>query len=387
MQYCQRCVMPANHPYVHVESDGICSACKAYDRRSQVDWVARERDFRKVVDWAKARSEGYDCLIPVSGGKDSFWQVATCLEYGLNPLTITWRDPARLPIGQENLDALIGMGVDHIDFSINPEVERRFLLKSFERYGVPGIPKHMALYNLPLRTAVQYRIPLLVWGENPAIEYGVIENGGQGFAVDREWLHQNHGVTQGTTAEAWIDEDLARKQLTPYFPPSAEAVERVGINAIYLGYYFCWEPEANYALARRHGFRAPNNGPGYHAYDDVDSEFISIHHFLKWYKFGYTRLFDNLSIDIRAGRITREQAVDIIRERAPETPHADIRAFCEYLGISQAYFWSVTEGLRNHDLWVVRDGEWRIPGFIVPDWEGWASAGEPSTPADGPIPG
>ena len=371
MHYCQHCVTPANHPYVTVGDDGICSACKAYERRAEIDWPAREREFRDVVERAKARGEAYDCLIPVSGGKDSFWQVVTCREYGLNPLAVTWRDPGRLPIGQENLEALVNIGVDHLDFTINPEVERRFVRKSFEIYGVPGLPKHMALYNLPLRVATQYRIPLLVWGENPAIEYGVIDNGGKGFEVDQDWLNQNHGVTQGTTAEDWISDDLTRKQLAPYIAPPREEVAARQISAVYLGYYFPWDPERNYEIARSHGFRAPDKGPGYHVYDDVDSEFISIHHFLKWYKFGYTRLFDNLSIDIRAGRIARADAIEVIRERAPETPHEDIAAFCRYIGITIPEFWALAEKQRNTDIWTKRDGCWFVDNFIIPDWSGW----------------
>ncbi|NIN33849.1 MAG: N-acetyl sugar amidotransferase [Gammaproteobacteria bacterium] len=371
MEYCSRCVMPSSHPYVRLDSSGLCSACLTYQNRANIDWADRKRRFEELVADAKQNSSGYDCLIPVSGGKDSFWQVITCLDYGLNPLTVTWRDPARLEIGQENLNNLVQLGVDHIDFWINPEVERRFLLKSLETYGVPGIPKHMALYNIPFKMALKFNIPLLVWAENPEYEYGILQDEGSGFDVDYDWLMEKHGVTQGTTAEDWISDDLTRKELTPYFGPTPEDMEGKSIRAVYLGYYFPWDPVHSYEIARERGFRAPESGPGYYVFDDVDSEFISIHHYIKWYKFGYTRLFDNLSIDIRAGRITRDEAVQIIHERAPETPHEDIQSFCKYLGITVERFYEITERLRNLDVWRRKNGKWEIDGFIISDWEGW----------------
>ena len=124
-------------------------------------------------------------------------------------------------------------------------------------------------------------------------------------------------------------------------------------------------------MASEFGFRAPESGPGWHVFDDVDSEFISIHHFLKWHKFGITRLFDNLSIDIRAGRLGREEAIKIIAQRAPERPDADIAAYCDYLGIKIEQFDQACEKFRNTDIWTKRDGRWVIQDFIVDDWDGW----------------
>lgn len=371
MKYCSRCITPASHPRIKLEPGGECSACRAWDERSLVDWDERKRRFEEIVGQSGARKSGYDCLIPVSGGKDSFWQVITCLEYGLTPLTVTWRDPARLPIGTRNLESLVRLGVDHIDHWVNPEVEQRFMRLSFERYGIPGIPKHMGLYNIPLKFATKFHIPLIVWGENDAIEYGnLTDDTGDGVDVDYAWL-QKHGVTAGTTAEDWVGEDFTHKELTAYFSPSKEEMDANPVRGVFLGYFFPWDPVKSYELSTKYGFVAPESGPGYYEFDDVDSEFISIHHYLKWHKFGCTRLFDNLSFEIRAGRVSRETAIEIVGQRAPETPHSDIRAYCEYLGISEAEFVRVTEKFRNHDLWKQKDGYWVIEDFLVEDFDGW----------------
>ena len=116
--------------------------------------------FAEVVGKAKAQSRGYDCLIPVSGGKDSTWQVIKCLEYGLNPLCVTWKTPARTQLGQQNLDNLVGLGVDHIDYQINPKVERKFMLEAFKRFGSTAVPMHMAIFSIPAQIAARFRIPL-----------------------------------------------------------------------------------------------------------------------------------------------------------------------------------------------------------------------------------
>src|SRR5206468_2553943 len=130
---------------------GVCSACRAHRRRTaQIDWDRRATAFGELVDRACAAERPYDCVIPVSGGKDSTWQTAVCLEHGLHPLAVTWRTPARTELGQANLDNLISLGVDHIDYSIDPGVERRFSLEAFRRLGSPAVPMHMAIFAIPL---------------------------------------------------------------------------------------------------------------------------------------------------------------------------------------------------------------------------------------------
>jgi len=187
MKYCRRCILPDTRPNLRLDAEGVCNACRTHAARPQVDWAARRADFGRVVESARKKSTGYDCVIPVSGGKDSTWQVVTCLEGGLKPLAVTWRTPGRTAIGQANLENLVKLGVDHIDYSISPRVEARFMLKTFERFGSTAIPMHLALFNIPLTIAVRFRIPLVVWGENSAFEYGGTYDERTGFRLDAAW--------------------------------------------------------------------------------------------------------------------------------------------------------------------------------------------------------
>ena len=369
MKYCRQCVLPDTRPNLVLDADGVCSACRFHADKRTIDWSARERAFGEVARHARSRSHGYDCLIPVSGGKDSTWQVVKCLEHRLNPLAVTWKTPARTEIGARNLANLVVLGVDHIDYQVNPKVEAKFMLEALVRFGSTAIPMHMALFAIPLKIASRFDIPLVVWGENSAFEYGGAGEECTGFKLDAGWLRK-YGNTQGTSAEDWVSAALSRKDLTAYFGPSADELERKGILAVFLGYYFGWDPEKSLAVARAHGFRARDEGPrvGYWNYADIDDDFISIHHWLKWYKFGFTRLFDNLSVEIRNGRITREEAVSIIRDQGDRTPHEDIEKFCRFAGIATGRFFEIAETFRNRDIWFQDRGIWKIRDFLVPDW-------------------
>ncbi len=370
MKWCRSCVLPDTRPNLHIGLDGICNACKTHRTKIDIDWPARETMFRKVVDHARRTSQGYDCLIPVSGGKDSTWQIVRCLELGLTPLAVTWKTPVRTVIGQRNLDNLVSLGVDHIDYRINPKVEARFMLSAMERYGSTAIPMHMALFNIPLSVAIQFGIPLVIWGENSAFEYGSQDETLTGFKLDAAWL-KKYGVTHGTEAKDWLDKGFTRKELSAYFGPTPEQLESSALRAVFLGYYFPWDPETSLKAATEHGFVYDADGArtGYYDYADIDDDFISIHHWLKWYKFGFTRLFDNLSIEIRNDRMTRLQALEIIRQRRDQIPNADIEKFCAFSGISIPRFFEICEKFRNLAIWRQDSGVWKIRDFLIDDWE------------------
>jgi len=369
MKYCSSCVLPDSRPNLVLGANGICNACETHATKRVIDWQAREQAFRHVVDHAKARSRGYDCVIPVSGGKDSTWQVVKCLEYGFNPLAVTWKAPSRTEIGARNLDNLVSLGVDHIDYQVSPKVERKFMYQALDRFGSTAIPMHLAIFNIPTKIAVRFGIPLVIWGENSAFEYGGTEEERTGFKLDTTWLRR-HGVTHGTTARDWISASLSERELTPYFGPDEDEIADADLMAVFLGYYFEWDPDTTRSVAAAHGFEARKEGArtGLYDYADIDDDFISIHHWLKWYKFGMTRTFDNLALEIRNGRMTRDEALAVIRQRGDETPYGDIDKLCRFLGITTDSFFEVCEKFRNHAIWYRDGGTWKIRDFLIPDW-------------------
>ena len=370
LKYCKKCLIPNSRPGVFIDKDGVSNVWKDSLENRTIDWQLREKAFKQLIKNARNKSNGYDCLVPVSGGKDSTWQIIKCLEYGLNVLAVTWKSPSRTRIGQKNLDNLISLGVDHIDYQINPVVEKKFVYKSFKKFGTNALPMHMALFSIPLNIATKFKIPLVVWGENSAAEYGSEDNSYKGSIMNSNWI-KKFGVTHGTTAKDWISQDLSVSNLTPYFSASDEDLLSSNTRAIFLGHYFQWVPEISLKSALKNGFVVDENGPrtGYYNYADIDDDFISIHHFMKWYKFGFTRLFDNLSIEIKKGRLSTDEAKKIILDKGIQEPKDDIIKFSNYLDISLDEFYSIAEKFRNPDVWSFRNNKWMIENFPIENWK------------------
>lgn len=369
MNWCVKCVLPDTRPNLRLNEEGVCNACLNYRRRQEIDWDARLRELDELVDKARKRRAEYDCIIPVSGGKDSTWQTIKCLELGLRPLAVTWRPPGRTEIGQRNLENLINLGVDHIDFSIDPNIERAFARETFIRAGSPAIPMHLALFAIPLKLACAYRIPLVIWGENSAMEYGDSEASHTGAEMNEAWL-RHYGVAHGTSPEDWVTDELPLAKLAAYRKPTAQELAQSEVTPVFLGHFLEWDPVETAQAATSKGFSYEQGGARTGIYDfaDIDDAFIAIHHWMKWYKFGFTRVMDNLSIEIRAGRTSRLSACETIGLVKSADSSTDVNEFCEYVEISNSDFVAYAEKHRDTQIWHRgADGSWVIPDFIVPD--------------------
>jgi N-acetyl sugar amidotransferase len=369
VRFCSRCVLPNTRPCLTILDSGICSACAEHERRASIDWDGRAAAFTGLCRDVRTQGSGYDCVIPVSGGKDSTWQVVTALEHGLRPLAATWKSPGRTPIGARNLANLVSLGVDHVDYQINPHVERTFMRDAFRRFGSTAIPMHLALFAIPMTLAVRFRIPLVLWGEDPGVEYcGELDHDDR-TGLGGSWIAKQ-GVSHGTTAADWVGDVLSEKELAGYFGPTDAELDEARVTAIFLGHFFRWDPARSFEVARQHGFEANTARPRTGIYDfaDIDDDFISIHHYVKWLKFGLTRSFDNLSLEIRNGRLSRSEAIEVLRGLGDERPNEDIDRFCEFAEIGRAEFDQIAETYRNREIWTQRDGTWLIEGFLVPDW-------------------
>ena len=374
MRYCKRCILPDTRPGIFLDNEGVCSGCRGHDDKEiTINWARRAAAFKEIVAEAKTHSTGYDCIVPVSGGKDSWYQVITCQQYGLKVLGVTWRTPGRTGIGQRNLDNMISrLSLDHIDFTIDPDVERRFMIAAYERKGATAIPMHMALFAIPIRFAVQMRIPLVIWGENPQLEFGGEQVERLATELDLHWIAK-HGVTNQTAREDWIGvKDLTNEDLAAYRLPLESDFRSFAPKSIFLGSFFKWNSFENTRVSAKHGFEsnAANLKTGVWHFADIDCHFIALHHFLKWYKFGFLRSFDNLSVQIRYGLTTREDAIRELREKGFQVPNDDITRFCEFADKPESWFWETAESFRNNsEVWRRHGDTWTIPGFLIDDWD------------------
>ena len=384
--YCTRCVMPNSRPNLHFNEHGVCSACVLAEQKKKViDWKAREKEFAALFDKFRAKNPGkWDCIIPVSGGKDSTYQVHIVKNvYKMNPLAVTFRTDARTKLGEHNIQSLREMGVDHIDVTPNPIGFNKLRKKTFEQEGDCSLPDHLAIYAVAPLMAVKFNIPLVIWGENPDMEYGAHPDLQHISQLNRDWLKHAH-ILKGKSAEEWADKDLPISELLTLIYPSEEELDAIGYTPIFLGYYLPWDADQNNRIAKQYGFRSRKAGPimGLYDYADIDCEHIVIHHYFKWLKFGFNRITDNACNEIRKGRMTREEAIKLVREKdGVKPPKEYIANFCRRIGITEKHFWEVAERFRNKSIWKqTPQGEWYIDGWIggdkVPDRFGFEPLSE-----------
>jgi len=367
LKYCKICILPNTRPNLIFDKSGVCDGCKKIQKKT--NWNLRLKEFKKLVKKIKKKKRIYDCLIPVSGGKDSTWQVIVAKKYGLKPLCVTWKSPARNSLGQNNLNNLINLGVDHIDFSLNSAKEKKFVLKTFTEFGNPLIPMHLALHAIPTIIAIEKKIPLILWGENSAYEYGGAKKY-KGALMNNKW-RKKFGVNEGKDIKYWISKNLSEKDLMNYKIPSFSNLKKNNINEVFLGYFFKWSPKKIFEIAKKNGFKsAKKPKTGIYNFADIDDSFlITIHHYLKWYKFGFTREWDNLSIEIREKNITRKRGIKTIEKIGFREPKKEIDLFCKYLGITKSNFDRITEKHRNKNIWYKSNNKWRIRNFIIDSWK------------------
>lgn len=363
LKWCNKCVLSDGRPNIIIHEDGICNACKNHEKKNKINWTLGKKKLKIIFNKLKKKKSNYDCIIPVSGGKDSTWQTLVCLENKLKPLAITYKSPGRNSIGEANLKNLISLGVDHIDFTLNPKIEKYFILKSLKNKGSPAIPMHFLIYNLPKTFAKIYNIPLIVWGENPAKEYGFLNK--KDLLLKEKYWWKKHGAVSGTELNFWKDNILNDKNLI-----SIKSNENDKVRSIFLSDFINWDPVKIKKYSEKKGFKYLNKAKtGIYNFADIDCDFISIHHYLKWYKFGLTRVFDNLSLEIRNSRISKKKALVILRKSLMRLrPNKDIIKFCEYIGISVKQFNRICEKFRNRKIWKKDKNIWKIDNFIFDDF-------------------
>ncbi len=328
--YCKNCVMPSTKPDLKINEEGICNACESFHDRSDINWEDRRKELETVLEkYRNKKGENWDCVIPVSGGKDSTFQVVKLLELGMNPLCVTATTCALTEVGKENIENIKKLGVDYVEMSPNPIIRAKLNRIGLEEVGDISWPEHVGIFTIPVRAAVQYNIPLIIWGENSQNEYGGPAAAAENNILDRRWLEEFGGLL-GLRVDDLIGQDgITRKDLIPYFYPEDEELKAIGVTGLFLGHYIPWDGLSNALVASAFGFTVSKNitlGSMVN-YENLDNYQTAIHEYFKYLKFGFGRASDHASLHIRRKRITRETGMEIVRRLDGKFPW-------EYLGQS-----------------------------------------------------
>lgn len=323
IRFCNRCLYPETKPDLWLDERGVCSACISFEKRGSIDWDSRRKQFVDLTDRYRAKGGGnYDCIVPVSGGKDSTYQVVRLLQHGLTPLCITATTDSLSDVGRRNLQNIAKLGVDHIEVTMNPVVRRRLNRLALTEIGDISWPEHVAIFTVPIRIAVQLRIPLLVWGENSQNEYGGPAAAQDKNVLDRRWLEEFGGLLGLRVTDVVGLDGIEQKHLIQYFYPSDEELRAAGITGLFLGHYFPWDGYQNVLIAQAHGFEvSPTVVEGSLAnYENLDNYQTGIHDYFKYVKFGFGRATDIANNHIRRGRLSREDALALVKRHDGKFP-------------------------------------------------------------------
>lgn len=362
--------MPDTKPDLHFDENGVCDACRSQQSKNiDVDWKQREKEFLDIVKKYK-KHPVYDCAIGVSGGKDSTFQVLKILELGLNPLCICFEPTIPTKIGRKNLDNLNNLGVDLVHIKRNPIVYKKLAIEAFKRTGDNEWQNHLGIFTAVPKFAVNFNVPLIIWGENPQIEYGGPASSKSRNTLNRQWLEEFGGLLGNRISDMIGVDGLTEKDLDLYTYADDEDIERVGVTGLFLGYYFKWNLREVLNKSEQHGFKVANRAieTTYENFENLDCYSNHLHDYLKYVKYGFGRATDNACLDIRLGYITREEAVRLVNKYDGIPPKKAIKKYLEYTGFTEMEFDKIVNSYtnkkifkRDHDGGFIKD----IDGSLV----------------------
>ena len=323
MRYCKLCLYPETKPDLWFDEAGVCNACLNFDHRISVDWDKRREELLKVIEKYRSQNgSNYDCVVPVSGGKDSHYQLLRLLELGLNPLCVTATTDDLSAIGRRNIENMKKLGVDYIEVTTNPVIRRRINKFTLQTIGDISWPEHVTIFTVPVRIAVQHNIPLIVWGENPQHEYGGPAASTTKNVLDRRWLEEFGGLLGLRVSDLIGQVGIERRDLIQYTYPSDGELARVGVTGIFLGYYFPWDGYRNALFAQGYGFETmPTMVEGALAnYENLDNHQMGLHDYFKFLKYGFGRATDIACNHIRRGRLSRRDGLELVKRHDGKFP-------------------------------------------------------------------
>jgi len=381
--FCTRCVMsnqrPASYPEfrhtkdrkaptLHIDEEGVCDACRYAVKKEQIDWEARERELLLLLDKHRRTDGAYDCVVPGSGGKDSVYAAHLLkYKYGMHPLTVTWPPILYTDYGLRNFRAWIeNGGFDNISFKPNGRAQRLLTRLSIENLLHPFQTFILGQKNIAPKIALQYKIPLIFYGESEA-EYGNPIAETNTSLRDKSYYamqHLNEIHLGGVSVPELIEKHgLTLNDLSAYFPANLAELESGQIEVHYMGYYKKWTPqEAYYYSVENVGFQArPFRTEGtYSKYNSIDDKIDDLHYYTTFIKFGLGRASYDASQEIRNKHLTREEGVALVHKFDGEVPQRYFAEVMEYIGMKPEHFHELCDRARSPHLWKREGGAWAL---------------------------
>lgn len=360
MRYCLRCLQPDTRPNTRFSEAGVCPACDYVDATREVDWAERIEILQGLFAGRRRKpGQFHDCIIGVSGGKDSTRQALWVRDkFGINPLLVCLSYPPEQAThrGMHNLSNLIELGFDVVVSQPAPATWRTLKRQGFDTFTNSFRSTELALFSAVPQIALRYGIDLVLWGENPALQLGDMKALGRTGYDGNNLRHMN---TLSSGLQWMLDAGHERRQLLPYVYPQPEEFEAAGLQIVYLGWFMGdWSLVNNAMYSCGDGLEIRSDGVGLtgdlFGVTALDEDFTPINQMIKYYKFGFGRTTDYVNEEIRLGRMSREQGIALVEQYDDACSPDYIARYCDYLGIGVPAFWAKVHAATNTQLFSIQ---------------------------------
>jgi N-acetyl sugar amidotransferase len=366
LKWCSNCLSMSTRPRITFDERGFCNACRWMEKKKTLDWDSREKQLTNLLDKHRSDSGGFDCMVPVSGGKDGSY-VAYNLKhkYGMNPLALTITPALALDLGEENLRAFVASGYNHI--SVNPAYESMRVLnkQGFIEMGFPYFGWLISIQAAVVKMASQLDIGLIFYGEDGEVEYGGSEATHSTPIYDVNYMKKIY--LEGGFEKVLDASNLTESDLYFFRFPNDEALDKNPIDITHWSYFENWDPYRNYLVAKKEcGFTEAkdNNAGTFTNFSQNDQALYALHAYMMYIKLGFGRANQDASIEIRRGAMDREQALNLVNLYDGHYPEEFIEIYLEYYQMTLQEFTDVIDSWANEDLFKKVDGYWK-PKFTV----------------------
>ena len=359
--WCSNCLNMSTRPRISFDERGWCNACQWMEERKKLDWSARKRELAEILGKYRSKKGGFDCIVPVSGGKDgSYVSYQLKHVYGMHPLAVTVTPALSLGLGDENLRNYINSGYNHIQISSDVHVMRILNRQGFIDKGFPYYGWLTAIVCAVIRLAVNLNIPLLFYGEDGEVEYGGSTETKYRAMYDVEYIKRIY--LEGGHEKTLQSSGLSDAELYFFLFPSNEELNGKELNITHWSYFESWDPYRNYLVAKeRCGLQeAPETNSGtFTNFAQNDQALYALHTYMMYLKFGFGRGTQDAGIEIRRGAMTREQAINLFRLYDGHYPEEFIETYLDYYQMTQQEFDAVLDKWANKELFEKIDGQWK----------------------------
>lgn len=369
IQFCKRCLYTTAHPLgLTLDDEGICSGCRIHEEKDTLDWAARWQKLESLVKPYRSHDgNNYDCIVPVSGGQDSYYIVHLVKEQlGLNPLLVTYNKYFNTPLGIRNLANLrIRFNCDILYQNVNPVSVKKITRSTLRRFGSIYWPILAGQTVFPVQTAVRYKIPLIIWGAHQGLEQVGMFSHEHEVEMTRRYRKDHDLMGHEADDLLSIFDTLKEEDIWQYRYPDDHDLNAIGVRGIYLGNYVRWDPKSQHEqMIREYGYRTAGFPRTFDCYDYVDCfNYMNLHDQLKLYKHGFSKVTDHASREIRHGRLTRAEGLVLVR-RYEQAPVEYPQLFGEWLGVTPRSMQFLMDQHRNPQFWLESSpGQWVFNGW------------------------